>query len=202
MANVNMSFSGNSHKSKQKPSKVTKGKVSIEEDNKGFWATFFEDDIYDIWEFIKEDVLKPSIKNLVYDVFVGSLDRALFGGGSHRKRRIGERNEVTNYSGRYKYGNNRNSRTDDIGGSITDGFESIKFDFKDDAQKVLDKLRQQIKDYDKATVGDFYDFAGITPDDNYSRNERYGWVDLDEYIRPRIRRGGGYYLPLPHPKAL
>lgn len=202
MAKVNMDFNGNSHKSRQeeKSRKVTKGKVTMSNRDKGFWETFFEDDLEDIVNYILVDVLKPAIKNLIYDVGAGSLERALFGTSSDsRHRRSGGRNEITDYSGRYKYGNNSSRRTSDSRSDYSDDPSCVIFEERRDAEDVVRKLRQQIKDYNKATVGDFYDFAGITPSDNFSKNEEYGWTNIPENI-VRLARGGGYYVDLPREK--
>ena len=201
MATVKMNLNGNSHKSKkEKLTCVTKGKVSNEVREKGFWETFFEDDFKDIWSFIKDDVLKPALKNLIYDVGAGSLERALFGTSS-RGRRSGGRNETIDYSGRYKYGHNRNSRVSDPRDDYSDDPSSVKFDFREDAEEVKKALVQQITRYGKATVGDFYDAAGVTPSDNFSRNEEYGWTDLNT-CQVRLARGGGYYLDLPRERYI
>lgn len=196
MANVRMNFSGNSHKSREKRVKapVTKGKVSTETQGKGFWDSFFEDDWSDIWEYIKEDVLKPAIKNLLYDTVAGSFDRALFGGSSHSRRRGS--NEITNYSGRYKHGNNSSRRNDDTWVGAGDDYKDIKFEERGDAEEVLDTLCKLIKTYGQATIGDFYDAAGVTPNDNFTKNEEYGWDDLSR-TSVRLARGGGYYIDFP-----
>lgn len=199
MAKVNMDFNGNSHKKqeKEKREKVTKGKVSVgSKEDKGFWATFFEDDLSDILNYILVDVFKPALKNLIYDVGAGSLERALFGTSSHKG---GRRNEITDYTGRYKYGHNSSRRTDDTRDRDSDDPSSIIFEERGDAEGVLAELRKQIKSYNKATVGDFYDFAGITPSDNYSKLEEYGWTDLTR-ASVRLARGGGYYVDLPREK--
>ena len=201
MAKVNMNFEGNSHKSqqnqKQKLAKVTKGKVSFEDRKKGFWETFFEDDISDIIDYIIVDVFKPALKNLIYDVGAGSLERALFGTSSGGRRR--GRNEITDYSGRYKHRDNRSSRTSDPRDDYRDDPSCLIFEERGDAEAVKKALIEQINRYGKATVGDFYDAAEVTPSDNFSKNEEYGWTDLSG-CQVRLARGGGYYVDLPREK--
>jgi len=188
------SLDGSYGSQKKEVSKVTKGKVRTQEKSsiRKFGEAFIEDDFGDIKAYVISDVIIPAIKNLIFDSFIGSLEMALFGTANRSHRRNGGKNnnETVSYSSYYKSGNNRSSRADDSSNSTRHDYKSIIFEERVDAEEVLDTLCKLIEDYGKATIGDFYDVAGVTPDDNFTKNEEYGWVNLDNAAVKRDRYGG------------
>lgn len=193
------SLDGSYGSQKKEVSKVTKGKVRTQEKSsfRKFGEAFIEDDFSDIKAYVISDVIVPAIKNLIFDSFIGSLEMALFGTANRSHRRNGgKNNETVSYSSYYKSGNNRSSRADDSSNSTRHDYKSIIFEERVDAEEVLDTLCKLIEDYGKATIGDFYDAAGVTPDDNFTKNEEYGWVNLDNAAVKR-ERYGGYVIIFP-----
>lgn len=73
----------------------------------------------------------------------------------------------------------------------------IELETKADAEGVLAKLQQHIKEYDVVTVEDLYSVLGVSA--TYV-DSKYGWTDLDETTLKRTR--GGYALLLPKPIKL
>ena len=181
--------------------KVTKGNVKLTSDKpkKHFLDAFFEDDYSDIKAYVVSDVLIPAIKNLIFDSFMGSLEMALFGTSS-RSRSRGGSNASHTYVSYNKFSNNRSGRADDTRSSSGLDYQGIIFEERGDADQVLDTLQVLIEDYGQATIGDFYDAAGVTPDDNFAKNEEYGWTDLG---RARVQRTrDGYIISMPREKYL
>lgn len=194
------SLDGPINTQKKEVSKVTKGKVKTTEKSalKKFGEAFIEDDARDIKSYVISDVIIPAIKNLIFDSFMGSLEMALFGTSS-RSRRRGS-NEHTSYSSYYKSSNNSSRRADDSRSRDSIDYQSIIFEERADAEQVLDTLCSLIEDYGQATIGDFYDAAGITPGNNFVKNEEYGWTDLSSAYVKRNREG--YYISMPREKYL
>ena len=187
---------------KKEITKVTKGKVKTQEKSalRKFGEAFIEDDYRDIKAYVISDVIVPAIKNLIFDSLIGSVEMALFGTASRSRSRNGGRHETTSYSSYYKSGNNSSRRADDSRSRDRCDYQSVVFEERADADEVLDTLQNLIEDYGQATIGDFYDAAGITPDDNFAKNEEYGWTDLS---RATIRRNrDGYMISMPREKYL
>jgi len=199
MANIPMpeksgtSIDNNIGPQKKEVSKVTKGKVKTAEKStlKKFGDAFLEDDIQDIKTYVVSDVIIPAIKNLIFDSFIGSLEMMLFGSASHSRSRKGGNNGSSTYVSYNKFSNNRGSRTADSRNSDRLDYQGIVFEERADAEEVLDTLRNLIEDYGQATIGDLYDAAGMTPDNNFSKNEEYGWTDLG---RAQVKYGRDGYL--------
>jgi hypothetical protein len=196
------SLDGPTNSDKKEVTKVTKGKVKTQEKSalKKFGEAFIEDDAKDIKAYVVSDVLIPAIKNLIFDSVIGSIEMALFGTASRSHHRNGGRNETTSYSSYYKSGNNSRRRDDDSRRSDRLDYQSIIFEERADADEVLDTLCNLIEDYGQATIGDFYDAAGVTPDNNFTKNEEYGWTDLRTAT---VKRGrDGYFISMPREKYL
>lgn len=197
------SLDGNLTAQKKEVSKVTKGKVKTSEKSalKKFGEAFIEDDMADIKSYVISDVIIPAIKNLIFDSFIGSLEMMLFGTTSRAsKSRNGGKNGSGTYVSYNKFSDNRSRRADDSRSSDRLDYQAVIFEEKADAEEVLDTLRNLIEDYGQATIGDFYDAAGITPDNNFSKNEEYGWYDLNRaYVRSNR---DGFFISLPKERYL
>lgn len=211
MAKVDLDLdSGNSIKNrdpdqkKKEVVKVTKGKVSTAKKSPGkkFVETFIEEDAEDIKVYIVSDVIIPAIKNLIFDSLIGSVEMALFGTASRSRRRGGNggRSETTSYSSYYRSGSNSNRSNRDSSEPRRGGYQDIIFDERGDAEEVLDTLQDLIEEFGQATIGDFYDACGITPDDNFSKNENYGWTNLNSASVKSSR--DGYFIHMPREKYL
>lgn len=198
--NTGNSLKNRDDNKKREVSKVTKGAVkTTNKAKRGFFETFLEDDISDIKTYVISDVVVPAIKNLIFDTVMGSIEMALFGTSS-RSRSKGGSNAPNHYVSYNKFSNNGSSRAANSRGDSGLDYQGIIFEERIDAEEVLDTLQNLIEDYGQATIGDFYDAAGVTPDDNFAKNEDYGWTDLR---RARVVRDrNGYMISMPREKYL
>lgn len=197
--NTGNSLRNRNEDAKKEVAKVTKGTVKTASKKTGFFSNFIEDDYDDIKTYVISDVIIPAIKNLIFDSFMGSLEMALFGTSS-RSRSRGGSNASNNYVSYRKFSDNNRSRTND---SRTDSrvyYQDLIFEERADADEVLDTLCALIEDYGQATIGDFYDAAGVTPDSNFAKNEEYGWIDLSRAKVQRTR--DGYIISMPRERYL
>lgn len=71
-------------------------------------------------------------------------------------------------------------------------FDNIVFDSRENAENVLETLKEIINKYGLVTVADLHESAGL--DVSYTEN-KYGWVNLKEAKIVRVRQG--YKLVLP-----
>lgn len=199
-------LTSNSNKKKDKPAadevekkvveKITTGKVVEKKKSLGkrIQETFSLDDSRSVLQYIVQEVVIPGTKNLIWELFTQGLDRTLFGGrgvggggGRHGSGRrnyssISKRDREDGPSGRYLSSSARS----------THNFSEITLETRPEADEVLERLDDLIKDYDVATVDDLYNLVGITG--SYQDN-KWGWTDLRHADIRRVR--DGYLLELP-----
>lgn len=185
-----------SDEEKQPVTPVTKGGVKVKKKN-AFEKTVLNEDMHNVWDYMLYDILIPTAKDTFSKLVSNSVDMILFG----ETRRGGSGGRKENYNSYYDSGRSRN---DDRRRAVVkrDQFEldNIVFDYRDDAEIVLDRLIERVNRYRLATVADFYEFAGQAPE--YTMH-RYGWIDLDRrnaYV-DRLPRDG-YVIRLPKPVVI
>lgn len=152
---------------------------------------FVYEDIDNITDWIVRDVVVPTIK----DIFLGSMEM-LFYGEVTGKRTHGRKKGKTYVS--YSEGPNRERRNEESSRRARFDFDSIAWDSRGEAEDVLDMLCDTIQEDGVASVGLFYDLAGIDAD--YTMDD-YGWTDLRR-AEPIKTRYGDYILNLPRPRRI
>lgn len=162
------------------------------------------DDAQSIGAYLLEDVVVPTVKTLISDIAVGAIERALYGEARGRpmsSSRISGRG-YTPYNRIYSSGS-RVTPPDDGPGDKRElsrdarrshDFGEIVFESRAEAYEVLDRLNDQIKSFDVATVGDLLDLSGITAT---HVDENWGWRTLATAQVRRVRNG--YILDLERP---
>lgn len=162
------------------------------------------DDAQSIGAYLLEDVVIPTVKTLISDIAVGAIERALYGEARGRpmsSSRISGRG-YTPYNRIYSSGS-RVTLPDDGPGDKRElsrdarrshDFGEIVFESRAEAYEVLDRLNDQIKSFDVATVGDLLDLSGITAT---HVDENWGWRTLATAQVRRVRNG--YILDLERP---
>ena len=162
------------------------------------------DDAQSIGAYLLEDVVIPTVKTLISDIAVGAIERALYGetrGRPISSSRISGRG-YTPYNRIYSSGS-RVTPPDDGPGDRRElsrdarrshDFGEIVFESRPEAYEVLDRLNDQIKNFDVATVGDLLDLSGITAT---HVDENWGWRTLATAQVRRVRNG--YILDLERP---
>lgn len=162
------------------------------------------DDAQSIGAYLLEDVVIPTVKTLISDIAVGAIERALYGEARGRpmsSSRISGRG-YTPYNRIYSSGS-RVTPPDDGPGDKRElsrdarrshDFGEIVFESRAEAYEVLDRLNDQIKSFDVATVGDLLDLSGITAT---HVDENWGWHTLATAQVRRVRNG--YILDLERP---
>ena len=187
---------------KKRTEKVTKGEVKLQ---KTFSSKLHDDleleDNHEVATYIWKDIIIPKAKDFVYELLTGSLEKKMYGTSSAGRRGGPRRNEGTaSYARYYKSDSRPSHRDDDSNTSGNLDYKDIMFDTRADAEDVLSTLCDLIDTYDEASIGDLYDAAGITPDDNFAKNAEYGWKNLSQAAVRRVK--DGYILDLPRPRFL
>lgn len=191
---------------------LTKRAISKEEKakekDKGMLDTFISkiivNDIPDTKDFLVKEVIEPRIRAGILDVIIEG-SRFLLGGDV---RTGGTRVNTLRDGGTYinaRRNDNTSTRLDssnrDRNSRNSGGFDSRDYPLpsRGKAEEVIAILRQDIIDYDRATVAAFLKAVGVTP---VWSDMDIGWYNLDEgtcYIRATI---DGYLIVLPKPQSV
>lgn len=172
-----------------------------------------EPDDISMTEYVLGNMIVPAMKDLLYDVIIGSTERKLFGGDivrggrrSHRGRpgpniNYGAisrgREPVGRASGRLDREDPREQRVSRTTRARHD-FDTIVIDSLPEANEVLRQMYDVLERYEVVTVSDLYELLGVSG--NFT-DERYGWTNLFG-SRVSRARGGGYVLDLPPTEVL
>ena len=155
---------------------------------------FVANDLASIKDYVVHDVMIPTIKNTVWDIFTNALDIVLFKGeGRIGGRKSGDRTATRNYVNYNRMSDSRSTHRSNEQRRNAFSFDDILFDTKADAEEVLYHLNSAIAEYRIATVADLYDLAGITGEYTY---QDYGWTNLSNAKTVRVR-DGRYVIDLP-----
>lgn len=209
-------FPDNSNGKKKEKKEVTKvitGDVMTKKKSMAtkLSANLLGDDGDSISSYIMQDILIPSAKNTVFEMFSsladmlrGSVELALF--GRRTSGRDGSRNKGP-YVSYDKYYNKKDIRSkyDDIPfkrelpqkARSTHNFDDVTLTSRGDAEEVLSHLVDLTETYGVATVADLYELIGVTGE--YTDN-KYGWDSLGTASISRVR--GGYLINLPRTRLL
>lgn len=197
-------YPGNSHKLKadEKPvekngekkiKKVVKkpARTKKKSELRKFANEFIVDDVKNIKTYVITDVLIPTIKDTIWDIFTNTLDMFLFNGSKeHRGRKKGTKISYRDY-----YDSSSKNRSREIRDRFD--FDDLEFDSRSEADAVLTGMLEVLDNYDVVTVSDMYDLADVTAP--YTAN-RYGWTTLRTAEVVRVRNA--YIIKLPRPKPI
>ena len=203
------SFAGNSHKSREpkpekevrtRPDKVVTGKVTVKKQSlvKRVSSSMFVDDFPTVMDFVVTQVVLPSVKRLILESVSQGLGKALMGTGSAGRSGYHQQRGGSVSGLRSKY----RQAQDDIPAyrpsRATQVAEDFVLETLGEAQTVLDHLVADVDRYGMVSMGDLYDYLGVSSDDFTARN--FGWTNLDD---SRVRQTPtGFVLDLPRAVSL
>ncbi len=189
--------------------KVT-GLVTEEEKSpvQKFINVLVEEDFRTVKRSLIQDVVIPTIRDFLADIFIGGIERTLYGGSGVRRHSRSSQTPSSYSSSLVRpdpvrepyynmYGTNKAVQKPQLATKVS------RFDFSDvvmrdraSAQDLLDILRLAIAEQGYVTVGELYDALDKVDDLDFTDNY-YGWRDLSG---ARIKRVfSGYWLDLPDP---
>lgn len=184
-----------------KPAKIIKGSTKEVKKSVGkkIGEFFFEENGKSVVAWLVEDVLKPGIKDLFYDMIVNGARGAFYGTGRRSRSESSSSYERNRYENRFK--SNSQRRTENKPQRRNGGFDIEEiFETHQDAQDVLDAMKLRIEKFGMTTVGDYYDFIGKTAPSGQYTTADWGWDDLTD-VTVRHNRDG-FYIDLPRPVHL
>ena len=204
-----MAESQNYKQPEESSGKVIKGTAKIEKRtlSKKLVDFLFSDKIDSIGLYLLQEVLGPSLRDLLYRTIVGAASMSIYGGmqngapGSALSQRYsGAKRDPVPYNtmsnGYYgpSYGYSPAPQPGIYAPRMS--LNDISFDTKDDAYLVLDRMNHEIGRYQKVRVADFYIFAGITGQEGNWALQGNGWYDLRD-AKPIMRTDGRWIIDFP-----
>lgn len=154
---------------------------------------FFGGDAKNVGEYLAQDVLVPTVRNLIVDAFQKGVERMVYGETSYRA----PRRTSIGYPTRVQYDNPmrrdpRPSLPDRGNRQVRRESNDIVLAQKQDAEHVLDKLITIIDQYEVASLADLYELIGQSA---AHTDNKWGWTDLKTATIKQVR--DGYLLDLP-----
>lgn len=167
---------------------------------KKLFKSIVEDNIEEAKERAFTEVIRPGLKNLLYDTGRDILETVLYGadGGEYRSdRRRSERSrnkDRTSYSKYYEEGRRRDYRASERDDRPYDP-DDIILDTRAEAREALDELDFIIRKYGQASILDLYDIVGLT---GSWTDKKYGWTSLRGASMKPVRDGVMLIMPRTH----
>ncbi len=155
------------------------------------------EDAQSIGGWVMDEIVLPSIRNLLADTIKGSTDRIFYGSSRQNRRMDG--------LGRPRFGTAYNQITQDPAprrllsreSRARHNFDEVILSSRSEAASVLDALTERVAQYGVASVADLYALVDVTG--SYA-DQNWGWTDLRFADLRQVREG--YLLDLPRPESI
>lgn len=154
--------------------------------------SLISDDVSNIKNFIFGDVLIPTIKKAVYDIFTEGINIVLYGDSRSGRRPTADKVSYRNYYDTYNNYNRYSSRPEPRRTYATYDYNEIILSTRVEAEQVLDALQDALNQYGLISVADLYDLVGEPGDPTANA---YGWTSLRNAKIVRAR--DGYLIDMP-----
>lgn len=171
--------------------KVVTGEVKLKK-KKGLTKlldVFVPGDVKDVRTYAIDDVVIPSIKKAIVDIIKNGVEMIFYG----RSGRPRSTSEKISYNRCYDRDDRDRRRDDEPRSRSRFSYDDIVVPDRGEADAVLDRLCETIREYGAARVADLYELVGISSD-NYTDND-YGWTSLRNARVVRVRDGYAFDLP-------
>lgn len=162
-----------------------------------FKETFIAGDARTAVRYAMFEVLLPAARDMIVEGMHQGMEKLIFGDS----RRRGSTTPYSGPTGHVSYNRYSGSRLAGPQRAISrtararHDFDEIVLDQRAEAEEVIDRLFDLVRQYDSATVADLYELVGLSATHT---DHKWGWTDLMGAGVSRIR--GGYLLDLPEPE--
>jgi hypothetical protein len=176
----------------RKVNKVITGEAIVKKKSplKKIIELFLTEDMDNVMNSLRDDVLIPTIQNGLYDMVVNGV--GMLFGIDNKARKSGTTVVPRVTYSKYYDQSKSNSRTSSNNSGTDYTFDDILIPTKGDAENVLSQLVDLTDQYDMASIADFYDLVGIKS--KYT-DDAYGWTNLGSASVIRVK--DGYMINLP-----
>lgn len=187
-----------STENKKKMEKVITGTATVKKksDARKFADVFIAEDAHNVKNFIFLDVVVPAIKNLVVDMIQEATHRLFYGSSARTKERNGSFIADRVSYDRFSKRDDNWRRNSDSRVSPSYSYDTIVLSTRGDAEIVLDRMYEAVKEYGMVSVADLYELVGYP--DQFT-DHKYGWTSLRNAGISRVRDGYRIDLPKPFP---
>lgn len=163
-------------------------------------SLFFQASPEEVAQNVVKNVILPDIKYLLNNIWKRTGE-IMFWGVDGRAPRRGRDDRYRDYNSISSRGQRdrafqNESKRDDY--SRVDSYKDLIFDNKDDPERIILELQEEIIEYDEAKVARILEECGKTPDPHHFE---WGWTNLDD-ADVEMTPVGWWYLVLPRMKRL
>ena len=188
------------NKEKKVEKVVTKGAVKTKKQSelKKIAGNIISEEAKSIKDYAIYDVVIPVIKDTITQLIKGSIDMLFYGEvRSSRGSSYYRGNNATRVSYRDYYDDRRDrDRRDRRDRELSISYNDITFDYREDAEEVLNRMDELVEQYGVVTVADMFELAGVTG--NGYTDQNYGWTSTRAASVERTRHGD-YIIKITRP---
>lgn len=180
--------------------KVVKGKAKTKKKSEisRIASNIISEEAKSIKEYAIYDVVIPVVKDTITQLIKGSIDMLFY--GEVRSSSSSRRNSSNASRVSYRdYYDDRSIRRDLSRTSTRYSYDDITFEYRQDAEEVLNRMDEIVEQYGVVTVADLFDLAGITG--NGYTDQNYGWTSTRSASVERNRQGE-FFLKLQRPSSI
>lgn len=195
------SNSNNSKKNTENKERMTpvvdEGVASVKKKNfaQKFLKFVMDDDVEDVGDYLKNQVLRPYVKKFLYDLITGSAGSLIYRNKPSAGYSDSYMMTYNDYTRAYGNSTAQPYYSDSPDSKALDHSTDINFHNRDDlAYKALHELEGRLAHYRMVSVLDLYDVSNLGKYTN-PNDDCYGWTDLRNAKVVNIR--GDWYLKMP-----
>lgn len=181
--------------------KVVRGGVKVRKKSevKKIANSIISEECKSIKEYAIYEVLVPVVKETISQLVKGSIDMLFWGEVRNTTSRSRSGTNASRVSYRDYYDDRRDRDRDSRRRDPVYSYDDITFEYKEDAEEVLNRMDEIVEQYGAVSVSDLFELAGRTGN-GYTDNN-YGWTSLRSASVERLGPNE-YIIRLTRPKHI
>lgn len=167
-------------------------------------GSLFEGDFKTVFNSIVREVMIPKTKDLMADIFIGGINKAIYGDESSARSYSGYSSAPSrrsSYDAYYQNGKYYTPEPSSVKPKVK--WDKIVMRSRPAATTLIDSLRADIKRFGKVSIADLYDYVieddeelGTMIDTSFP-DSNWGWKNLDRVSIESVN--GGFWIRFPKP---
>lgn len=173
-----------------------KAKVRKKTELQKFAEEFISDNVSNVPSYVRREIVIPAIIEAIRKVLITAFDMT-FSNAARPKSRDKTRPDYGKEAYRAYYDDRDDYRRQSSNQNKNRyGFDSMGFETKQEAEDVLNDMRDLLFQYRFVRVADMYQLCDRMPK---STDYNYGWKTLPDNVAVKIDSEGIWYIDLPRP---